>query len=92
MCINKSFSSVVALLTSIFVLLCSPAANISQISDHRTPMEVLSVGFEPETVCFDGDQVEPIDLEEEAIHGQKILKRVEQQFIGYFLRQIGPSK
>lgn len=55
-------------------------------------MEVLSVGFEPETVCFDGDQVEPIDLEEEAIHGQKILKRVEQQFIGYFLRQIGPSK
>jgi hypothetical protein len=54
-------------------------------------MEVLSVGFEPEGACFDGDQVEPIDLEEEALYGQETLKRVEKQFIYYFLRQIGPS-
>lgn len=54
-------------------------------------MDALSAGFEPDAACFSGDQVDPIDLEEEARRGQETLKRVEQQFIDYFLKSIGPS-
>ena len=44
--------------------------------------------FEPE----DAFQEDPIDLDGEANCSMQMLKQVEQQFIAYFLKKIGPSR